>query len=209
MVLDVMDGVAMRPADAVAAAAMTAAAAAAVLVDVDGEQMVTSSESDMELFRCDMPVADSPTKWPSLLTLVVRAATAAADDVACEGVTPEAKLVSELKSMSGAYGCNLTGSWSGSSKLRTRNTTKCMAVQNSANDNAPSLVTSDSCLKVNVKHWIHIKQKHAKNVESVEDKPLQILLQIWPEKVEFQNSSNYVCRYIKEQPKILFFNLLK
>ena len=62
MVLDVMDGVAMRPADAVAAAAMTAAAAAAVLVDVDGEQMVTSSESDMELFRCDMPVADSPTK---------------------------------------------------------------------------------------------------------------------------------------------------
>lgn len=54
------------------------------------------------------------------------------------------RLVSELKSMRGGYGCNLAGSSSGSGKLRTRSTTRCIAVQNSANDNAPSFVTSES-----------------------------------------------------------------
>ena len=40
------------------------------------------------------------------------------------------------------YGCNLAGSSSGTSKFLTRNTTKCIAVQNSENDNAPSQLTS-------------------------------------------------------------------
>lgn len=53
-------------------------------------------------------------------------------------------VASVLKSIRGAYGCNLAGSSSGKSKFLTRNTTKCIAVENSASDKAPSLVTSDS-----------------------------------------------------------------
>ena len=55
--------------------------------------------------------------------------------------------ISKLPSVNAVYGIKDKGSRSGSSTSCRRNTTRCIAIQNSSKDNAPSLFISAKFLK--------------------------------------------------------------